>query len=42
MADCHIVSALVGKISHIQDEIDLYYKTIKGLEIKANTLKKHK
>ena len=39
MENAHIVSALVSKISHIQGEIDLHYKTIKGLETKADTLK---
>ena len=39
MADCHIVSALCAKISHIQGEIDTHYKAIKGLEAKADTLK---
>ena len=39
MTDCHIVSALVSKITHIQGEIDTHYKAIKGLEAKADTLK---
>ena len=39
MENAHTISALVSKISHIQGEIDLHYKTIKGLEIKADTLK---
>ena len=38
MADCHIVSALVGKIAHIQGKIELHYKAIKGLDVKADTL----
>ena len=39
MAETHIISALVAKIARIQGEIDLHYKAIKGLEVKANTLK---
>ena len=39
MADCHIVSVLCAKIAHIQGEIDLHYKAIKGLETKADALK---
>ena len=39
MADCHIVSALVSKIAHIQGEIESHYRVIKGLEVKADTLK---
>ena len=41
MADCHIVSALVSKIAHIQGEIDTHYKAIKGLEVKADTLRQN-
>ena len=29
----------MSKIAHIQGEIDLHYKAIKGLEVKADTLK---
>ncbi len=39
MENTHTISALVGKIAHIQGEIDLHYKAIKGLEVKADTLK---
>ena len=39
MENAHIVSALVSKIAHIQGEIELHYKAIKGLVIKADTLK---
>ena len=39
MENAHIVSALVSKIAHIQGEIESHYKAIKGLEVKANTLK---
>ena len=39
MKNVHIVSALVSKIAHIQGEIELHYKAIKGLEAKADTLK---
>ena len=39
MENAHIISVLVAKISHIQGEIETHYKTIKGLEAKADTLK---
>ena len=39
MENAHTISAFCAKIAHIQGEIELYYKAIKGLEIKANTLK---
>ena len=39
MKNAHIISALCAKISHIQGEIELHYKAIKGLEVKADTLK---
>ena len=39
MENAHIVSALVSKIAHIQGEIESHYKAIKGLVIKADTLK---
>ena len=39
MENAHTISALVGKIAHIQGEIKLHYKAIKGLEVKADTLK---
>ena len=39
MDNAHTISALCAKIAHIQGEIDLHYKAIKGLETKANTLK---
>ena len=39
MAETHIISALVSKIARIQDEIESHYKAIKGLEVKADTLK---
>ena len=38
MENAHTISALRAKIAHIQGEIELHYKAIKGLEIKANTL----
>ena len=39
MENAHTISALCAKIAHIQGEIDLHYKAIKGLEVKADTLK---
>ena len=39
MDNAHTISALCAKIARIQGDINLYYKAIKGLEIKANTLK---
>ena len=39
MENAHTISALCAKIAHIQGEIDLHYKAIKGLETKADTLK---
>ena len=39
MENAHTISALWAKIAHIQGEIDLHYKVIKGLETRADTLK---
>ena len=39
MENTHTISALCAKIAHIQGEIELHYKAIKGLEVKADTLK---
>ena len=39
MENAHTISALCAKIAHIQGEIDLHYKAIKGLEVKADILK---
>ena len=39
MENAHTISALCAKIAHIQGEIDLHYKAIKGFETKADTLK---
>ena len=38
MENAHTISALCAKIAHIQGEIELHYKAIKGLEVKADTL----
>ena len=39
MENAHTISALCAKMAHIQGEIELHYKAVKGLETKANTLK---
>ena len=39
MENAHTISALCAKIAHIQGKIELHYKAIKGLEVKADTLK---
>ena len=39
MENTRIISELVSKIAHIQGEIETHYRVIKGLEVKANTLK---